>query len=133
MTKYNTELPVFHVGGTGDSVQLVSPGDGNGIGADNFSQPVNVTDYMRDTARPIVLNFFYESAPGSVSYEIYVAQFNTDPTANPSQWTKVATTTNTAGDQVTLQRAGAGAQQFRFVCVKEVTSPGVAATITACM
>jgi hypothetical protein len=131
--KYNAKIPIHHIGGPGDDHNLISPNDGNGIGTGNFSQPVCVTDYERGFTRPVVLNFFYASVPESVEYDIYVAQFNTDPNASPSQWTKIGSTTNTAGDQVTLVRSGAGSQQFEFVCVKEVTSPSVATTVSAHM
>ncbi len=96
------------------------------LGTNVFSQRVAIADKDGSTPRPVTLTFTYASAPSSVEYDIYVAW---DDTAPASSYTKIASTTNVSGDQVTLQRTAAGGASFRFVCVKEVTSPGVNATV----
>ena len=96
------------------------------LGAGNFSQRVNIADKDGSLPRPVTVTFSYASAPASVQYDIYVAWDDGTP---PATWTKVGSTTNVNGDQVTIQRSGTGGNNFRFLCVKEVVSPGVNATV----
>jgi hypothetical protein len=92
----------------------------------NFSQRVAIQDKESGTPRPVVITFTYATVPASVQYDIYVAL---DDTAPLTSYTKVGSTANVNGDQVTLQRLAAGGNQFRFVCVREVVDPGVLATV----
>jgi hypothetical protein len=96
------------------------------LGAGNFSQRINIADKDGSMPRPVTVTFLYASVPASVQYDIYVAW---DDGLPPTTWTKVGTTTNVNGDQVTIQRAAAGGPNFRFICVREVVSPGVNATV----
>ena len=109
----------------GDAVVLVNAEQ---LGAGNFSQQANIQDVYGLPPRPVVLTFKYASAPGSVQYDIYVSMGDDSSTAT---YTKVGSTTNVNGDQVTLQRTAASGNMFNFVMVKEVISPGVNATVTA--
>lgn len=122
------------LGASGESTQLVTAADGTGtLGTGNYSRVVNITDYIAGFPRPVLIGFNYASVPSSTEYDIYVSQTNTDPRVSPSTWTNIGKTTNTAGDQVTLQRGAAGGNQFNFLCVKEVTSPGVLTSVTVSM
>ena len=96
------------------------------LGTNVFSQRVAVGDKDGSQPRPVTVTFTYASAPSSVQYDIYVAW---DDTAPLTSYTKVGSTTNVNGDQVTLQRTAAGGANFRFLCVREVVSPGVNATV----
>jgi len=96
------------------------------LGTNVFSQRVAIADKDGSQPRPVTVTFTYASAPSSVQYDIYVAW---DDTAPLTSYTKVGSTTNVNGDQVTLQRTAPGAANFRFVCVREVVSPGVNATV----
>jgi hypothetical protein len=96
------------------------------LGAGNFSSRVAIADKGMGVARPVLLTFTYATVPASVQYDIYAAWDDTGPTIS---YTKIGTTNNPAGDQVTINRAAAGGNDFRFICVKEVISPGVNATI----
>lgn len=98
------------------------------LGTGNFSQRAAIADKDGSLPRPVTVTFTYASAPVAVQYDIYAAWDDGTP---PATWTKVGSTTNVNGDQVTLQRAVAGGNNFRFICVKEVTSPGVNATVKA--
>jgi uncharacterized protein YcfL len=95
------------------------------LGANVFSQRVAIADKDGSQPRPVTVTFTYASAPSSVQYDIYVGW---DDTAPLTSYTKVGSTTNVNGDQVTLQRTAAGGANFRFLCVREVASPGVNAT-----
>lgn len=75
--------------------------------------------------RPVTLTFTYAGTPAAVQYDIYAAWDD----IFPGSYTKVGTTNSVNGDQVTIQRVGAGQVNFRFVLVKEVVSPGVNATV----
>ncbi len=96
------------------------------LGTSVFSQRVAIADKDGSLPRPVTVTFTYASAPSSVEYDIYVAW---DDTAPLTSYTKVGSTTNVNGDQVTLQRTAAGGANFRFLCVREVVSPGVNATV----
>ena len=96
------------------------------LGTNAFSQRAAIADKDGSLPRPVTVTFTYASAPSSVQYDIYVAW---DDTAPLTSYTKVGSTTNVNGDQVTLQRTAAGGANFRFVCVREVVSPGVNATV----
>lgn len=98
------------------------------LGVGNFSQRVNIADKDGSLPRPVLVTFTYATPPALVQYDIYVAWDDGNP---PTTWTKVGSTTNVNGDQVTIQRAVASGPQFRFLCVKEVISPGVNATVKA--
>jgi hypothetical protein len=91
-----------------------------------FSQRVAIADKDGSQPRPVTATFTYASAPSSVQYDIYVGW---DDTAPLISYTKVGSTTNVNGDEVTLQRTAAGGANFRFLCVREVVSPGVNATV----
>jgi hypothetical protein len=94
------------------------------LGAGNFSSRVAIADKDTDSLVPVTVTFTYASTPAAVQYDIYVAWDDALAT-----YTKVGTTNNVNGDQVTIQRVGAGGINFRFLCVKEVVSPGVNATV----
>jgi hypothetical protein len=92
----------------------------------NFSQRVAISDKSGGGRKPVILNFSYATVPASVQYDIYVSMEDDPPLIG---YTKVGSTTNVNGDQVTLQREAAGGNMFRFVCVREVGDPGVLATV----
>ena len=94
------------------------------LGTNNFSQRAAIAEPTGRSPEAVTLTFSYASVPGAVEYDIYVGW---DDTLGTAGYAKVGSTTNTAGDQVTIQR-GSG-QNFRLVMVKEVTSPGVNATV----
>jgi hypothetical protein len=96
------------------------------LGAGNFSQRVAIADKGMGVARPVLLTFTYATVPASVEYDVFVGWDDTGPLVS---YTNVGKTTNVNGDQITLNRAAAGGNDFRFVCVKEVVSPGVNATV----
>lgn len=91
-----------------------------------FSQRVAIADVHGFPPRPVTVTFTYASAPASVEYDIFGAW---DDTAPLISYTKIGSTTNVSGDQVTIQRAAAGGPNFRFLCVREVISPGVNAVV----
>lgn len=126
MSAYNNTNPPYSVAPGEQTSGVSNPVNNEQLGTNVFSQRVAIADAYGLPPRPVTLTFSYASTPGSVQYDIYVAW---DDTAPLSSYTKVGSTTNTAGDQVTLQRAAAGGNQFRFVCVREVISPGVNATV----
>ena len=103
------------------------------LGAGVYSIAAAIQDKDGSSPRPITVTFSYASTPGSVEYDIYGAWDYTNPalTVPPSTWTKLGSTTNVNGDQVTLIRDAAGGLNFRFICVYEKTSPGVNATVEA--
>lgn len=115
----------------------IAPGEGSALllnaeylGAGKYSQIVAIADKDNGVRAPIYLNFKYASVPSSVEYDIYVSMYFTDPNASPSTWSKLtATATNTAGDQITIDRAVASGVSFKFLCVLEKTSPAVNATV----
>lgn len=96
------------------------------LGTNVFSEPVAIQDSPARVPTPVVLTFSYVSLPSSLQYDIYVAMIDGSPLTN---YTKIGSTTNVNGDQVTLQRDVASGNMFRFVCVREVVSPGVNATV----
>ena len=96
------------------------------LGAGNFSQRVAIADKGMGVARPVLLTFTYATKPASVQYDIYAGWDDTSPTVS---YTKIGTTNNVLGDQVTINRAAAGGNDFRFILVQEVISPGVNATV----
>jgi hypothetical protein len=118
---------------------LVCPGDQGfpilsveTLGAGIFSQRVAILDRAH-SLRPVLVSFFYSDSggvnvvvPGAVQYDIYGAMED----LLPGHYTKIGSTTNTAGDQVTIQRSAAGGPQFRFILVKEVITPTNAALAT---
>ena len=93
------------------------------LGTGNYSQRAAIADDAHRGPGPVTLTFSYASTPGSVEYDIYVGW---DDSLGTAGYTKVGSTTNTSGDQVTIQRSAGN--NFRLVLVKEVTSPGVNAT-----
>src|SRR5271165_209441 len=98
------------------------------LGAGNFSSRAAIGADRNNFDDPITLTFTYATVPSSVEYDIYVA-FDDSAGITNYAYTSLKTT-NVNGDQVTIQRAAVGGINFRFVCVKEVTSPGVNATVT---
>jgi hypothetical protein len=96
------------------------------LGAGNFSQRAAIADKGTGVERAVLVTFTYATVPAAVQYDIYAGW---DDTAPLTSYTKIGTTNNTAGDQVTLNRAAAGGNAFRFILVKEVISPGVNATV----
>src|SRR5882724_3266676 len=96
------------------------------LGAGNNSQRAAIAQPTADIAGPVTVTFSYATVPASVQYDIYVAW---DDTLGFNGYTKVGSTTNVNGDQVTIQRGAAGGQNFRLLLVKEVISPGVNATV----
>ncbi len=133
MPLYNNAFPPYSVApgeetsGASNLLNAEQLQNAPGFGANtNFSQRVAITDPYGLPPRPIVLNFTYGSTPASVQYDIYAAW---DDTAPLTSYTKIDSTNNVAGDQVTIQRGAAGGNQFRFLCVREVISPGVNATV----
>lgn len=75
---------------------------------------------------PVTVTFAYASPPASVQYDIYVGW---DDTLGFNGYTKVGSSTNVNGDQVTIQRSVTSGNNFRLILVKEVISPGVNATV----
>lgn len=130
MPAYSNTFPPYSVAPgeqTSSGSNLVDPADGTAtLGAGNFSQRVAIQDVFGAQPRPVTITFTYASAPASVQYDIYAAWDDTAPLVS---YTKVGTTNNVNGDQVTIQRTDAGGPNFRFLCVKEVTSPGVKTTV----
>ena len=90
------------------------------------AQRVAIADKGMGVQRAILLTFTYATVPASLEYDIFVAWDDTSPTTS---YTNIGKTTNVNGDQVTINRAAAGGNDFRFVLVKEVISPGVNATV----
>ena len=95
------------------------------LGAGNNSQRAAMAAGRR-SPEPVTVTFAYASAPASVQYDIYVAW---DDSLGFAGYTKVGSTTNVNGDQVTIQRSAAGGPNFRLLLVKEVISPGVNALV----
>lgn len=96
------------------------------LGTNNFSERVAIADRADSQMKPVLVTFTYATVPSSVQYDIYVARADDGPFLS---YTKIGSTTNVNGDQVTLNRAAAGGNSFRFICVREVVSPGVNATV----
>jgi hypothetical protein len=96
------------------------------LGTNVFSSRVAIADKDGSMPRPVTVTFSYATVPSSVEYDIYVGW---DDIAPLTSYTKVGSTTNVNGDQVTMQRNVAGGANFRFLCVREVVSPGVNATV----
>lgn len=122
MPIYNNTFPPYSVAPGEEGVLL----NNETIGAGNFSQRVAIADPYGLPPRPVVMAFSYAAAPATVQYDIYVAQDDGTPILN---YTKVGSTTNVNGDQVTLQRGAAGGAQFLFICVREVITPNQLATV----
>jgi hypothetical protein len=125
MPLYNTQVPPSCVN-PGDDTVIVN---NEQLGANNFSQQVNCPGAGGDApygfTSNVALVFTYASAPAAVEYDIYVAMHDV-----AAEYVKVGQTTNVNGDLVTI--AAITSQKFRFVRVKEVTSPGVNATVKVC-
>lgn len=126
MSVYNNTNPPYSVAPGEQTAGVSNPVNAEQLGTNNFSQRVALADVYGFQPRPITLTFTYASAPASVQYDIYAAW---DDTAPLTSYTKIGSTTNVSGDQVTIQRAAAGGPNFRFICVREVISPGVNATV----
>lgn len=124
MPVYSNSFPPYSISPGDLPATLVSAEQ---LTTNKFSSRVAIQDPPGFPLRPVVVTFTYASAPSSVQYDIYVAM--DDSAGVPGNYTKVGSTTNTAGDQVTFDRGAAGANQFKFICVKEVISPGVNATV----
>ena len=122
MPPYNNTVPPSSVY-EGDWSTIVNAEQ---LGTNVFSLQVAIADKDGSQPRPVTVTFTYASVPSSVEYDIYVAW---DDTAPLTSYTKVGSTSNVNGDQVTLQRTAAGGANFRFLCVREVVSPGVNATV----
>jgi|SRR6266550_4788063 len=120
---YSNAFPPNSVG-PGEQATIVNA-EQLGLGSP-FSSRVAIADVHGMQARPVLVTFTYASAPASVQYDIFAAW---DDTAPLTSYTKIGSTTNVNGDQVTLNRAAAGGNHFRFLCVREVVSPGVNATV----
>lgn len=121
----------FSLAPQGDAPLLTSEqlnSNASSSATNNFSEPVAIADSPARDPTPIVITFSYASVPSSVQYDIFVAMIDGPPLTN---YTKIGSTTNVNGDQVTIQRSAAGGNHFRFVCVREVIAPGVNATVTA--
>jgi len=122
MPVYNNAFPPYSVAPGEEGVLL----NNETIGAGNFSQRVAIADPYGLPPRPVVVSFSYATPPAAVQYDIYVAQDDGSPLLN---YTKIGSSTNPLGDQVTLQRGAAGGNQFIFICVREVITPGTLATV----
>lgn len=126
MPVYSNTFPPYSVAPGEQTSGASNPVNNEQLGAGNFSQRVAIADAYGLPPRPVTITFTYASAPGAVQYDVYAGW---DDTAPLTSYTKIGTTNNAAGDQVTIQRGAAGGNQFRFLCVREVTSPGVNATV----
>jgi len=122
MPLYNNTFPPSAVG-RGMDVTIVNAEQ---LGAGNNSQRAAITPVADTSPGPVTVTFAYATTPASVQYDIYVAW---DDTLGFSGYTKIGSTTNVSGDQVTIQRGAAGGNNFRLLLVKEVISPGVNATV----
>jgi hypothetical protein len=127
MPIYNNTNPPYSVAPGEETTGVSNPVNAEQLGAGSpFSQRVAIADVHGFPPRPVTVTFTYASAPASVQYDIYGAWDDTSPLTS---YTKISSTTSVTGDQVTLQRAAAGGPNFRFLCVREVISPGVNATV----
>jgi hypothetical protein len=122
MPKYDNTYPPQSVA-FGEQATIVNAEQ---LGAGNFSQRAAIADKGMGVQRAILLTFTYATVPASVEYDIFVGWDDTSPLTS---YTNVGKTTNVNGDQITINRAAAGGNDFRFVLVKEVVSPGVNATV----
>ena len=122
MPKYENTYPPYAVW-AGDGYRIVNAEQ---LGTGIYSERVAICRKPESQVKPIVLDFAYATKPASVQYDIYVAV--RDDLGIPG-YTKVGSTTNVNGDQVTLNPAAASGNLFRFICVLEVISPGVNATV----
>src|ERR1700693_3220701 len=122
MPAYSNTFPPYSIS-HGDQQQIVS---NEQLGATNFSQRVAIADKDVDNPAPVTLTFAYASAPAAVEYDIYVAWDDV-----LTSYRNIGKSTNVNGEDVTIQRVGPAQINFRFICVKEVVSPGVNATVTA--
>lgn len=130
MPLYENTQPPYSVGPGDPEVQIVTLADGTGtLGTAKFSERVAIQDVPGGYLRPVVVRIAYASAPSSTEYDVYVSQVDSNPANNPTDWAKAAASTNTAGEHVNVLREGAGGISFLFLCVKEVTSPGVKTTV----
>jgi hypothetical protein len=127
MPVYSNTFPPYSVAPGEQTSGVSNPVNNEQLGAGSpFSQRVAIADAYGLQPRPVTITFTYASTPGSVQYDIFGAWDDTAPLVS---YTKIGTTNNVAGDQVTIQRAAAGGPNFRFICVREVISPGVNATV----
>ena len=128
MPLYENTQPPYSVAPGEFPATIVSPSDGTTtLGAGNYSERVAIADPYGMEPRPVTVATSFATVPSSTEYDIYGAL---DDSAPPAAWILLGKMTNTAGDQVTLQRVGPGGESFRFICVKEITSPGVKTTVT---
>jgi hypothetical protein len=121
MPAYETVQPPLAVWPGGD-VTIVKTEQ---LGTGKVSERCTISQDSSKQLRPVTVTFTYASVPASVQYDIYVAWDD----IFPGSYTKVGSTNNVNGDQVTLQRLAAGAVNFRFLLVVEVISPAVNATV----
>ena len=127
MPLYSNTNPPYSVAPGEQTSGVSNPVNAEQLGAGSpFSQRVAIADVHGFPPRPVTVTFTYASAPASVQYDIYAAWDDTSPLTS---YTKIGSTISTTGEQVTLQRAAAGGPNFRFLCVREVISPGVNATV----
>lgn len=94
------------------------------LGAGNFSQRAAIAQERSGIQRAVTITFSYAGTPGAVVYDIYAAFDD-----NLANYAKIGSSNNVNGDQQTFNRNVAGGVDFRFIIVKEVTSPGVNATV----
>jgi hypothetical protein len=122
MPLYSSSFPPYAVT-RGIDVTIVN---NEQLGAGNNSQRAAIAEPTGRSPEAVTVTFAYASVPASVQYDIYAAW---DDTLGFAGYTKVGTTNNVNGDQVTLQRGVAGGNNFRLILVKEVISPGVNALV----
>lgn len=118
MPAYNTVSPPYSAS-DGDIAILVN---NEQLGAGKTSQQVAISQPY-GLPHPVSLTFSYAGVPAAVSYDIQVANEDVD-----SAYIKVGNTTNVNGDRVDINTMSGGLK-FKFVRVKEVTPPGVNATV----
>ena len=125
MPAYENTQPPYSVA-RGDVQAIVNAQQ---LGSGNFSERVAIAQQDGNPPGPLSLSFSYASTPSSVEYDVYVSVDDTiAPGTAGSKYIKIGSTTNVNGDLVAINTL-AGGYRFRFLCVKEVTSPGVNATV----
>lgn len=114
--------------GSNPGIYSVGPGDrqlllnAEQLGTNKTSVAVAIQQAAAAAkSRSISVEFNYASVPGSVSYDIQAANKDVD-----SDYRKIGNTTNVNGDRVDIAM---GSFNFNFIRVKELTSPGVNATV----
>jgi hypothetical protein len=116
MPKYNTVSPPFAVF-PGDIQAIVSA---ETLGTNQTSQQVAIARPYGHPS-PLSITFAYAAAPASVSYDIQAANEDVD-----ALYIKIGNTTNVNGDRVDISGV---ALNFKFLRVKEITTPSQNATI----